>query len=111
MQKLLSAIVIVSGVWSASAHGQMKAADIEAAKAVFSANSCGGCHEVSTRIVGPSAWEIAARYKGKKAEAAVAKRIREGSQDRWGGIAHPAFEALDNKDATLLAKWMLAGAP
>lgn len=111
MKNILSGIIIVFGLWSACAHGQMKAVEIEEAKAVFSAHSCGGCHEVSTRIVGPSAREIAARYKGKKAEAAVARRIREGSQDRWGGIAHPAFEALGNKDATLLAKWMLAGAP
>lgn len=111
MKKILSGVIVGFTVLSASAHGQMKAADIEAAKAVFSANSCGGCHEVSTRIVGPSAREIAARYKGKNAVAAVARRIREGSEDRWGGIAHPAFLALDKKDATLLAQWMLAGAP
>jgi len=108
---MLSVIVMALGFWSASAQGQMKAVDIAAAKAAFSAHSCGGCHEVSTYIVGPSIKEMAARYKGKKAEAAVAQRIRAGSQDRWGGIPHPAFAALNTQDATLLAKWILAGGP
>lgn len=93
------------------AHAQLPAAEIEAAQASFSMHGCSGCHDASMRVVGPGLQEIAQRYKGKKAQAELAVRIRLGSDGRWGGTPHPAFEALDTKEAALLAKWILAGAP
>ena len=92
-------------------QAQMKPADVTAAQSVFSANACASCHDASTRLVGPALKEIAARYKGKKVSAAVAKRIIEGSEGRWGEMAHPSNAALDPADAALLARWILAGAP
>ncbi len=93
-------------------QAQMKPADVTAAQAAFSANGCANCHDASSRIVGPALKEIAARYKGKKVSAEVAKRIIEGSEGRWGeGMAHPSNAALDPADAALLARWILAGAP
>lgn len=96
---------------ASATHAQMKAADIAAAQAAFSANACNGCHDASARIVGPALKEIADRYKGKKVTAEVAKRIIEGSEGRWGGIAHPSNATLAPDDAKLLARWILAGAP
>ena len=93
------------------AHAQLPAAEIEAAQAVFSMYGCSGCHDASMRVVGPGLKEIAQRYKGKKDHAELAIRIRAGSEGRWGSTPHPAFEALDPKEAALLAKWILAGAP
>jgi cytochrome c len=62
------------------------------------------------RLVGPSLKEIAARYKGKKVSSEVAKRIIQGSEGRWGDMAHPSNAALDPADAALIARWILAGA-
>lgn len=96
---------------ASAAHAQMKAADIAAAQAAFSANGCNNCHDASSRIVGPALKEIADRYKGKKVTAEVAKRIIEGSEGRWGDMAHPSNAALEPADAKLLARWILTGAP
>lgn len=93
------------------AQAQMKPADVKAAQSAFSANSCANCHDASSRGVGPALKEIAARYKGKKASADLAKRIIEGSEGLWGAMVHPPYAALDPADAALLARWMLAGSP
>jgi cytochrome c len=92
-------------------QAQMKPADVASAQSIFSGNGCANCHDVSLRILGPSLKEIATRYKGKKVTPEVAKRIIEGSQGRWGDMAHPSNAALDPADAALLARWILAGAP
>jgi cytochrome c len=96
---------------ASSAHAQMKAADIAAAQAAFSVNGCNNCHDASSRIVGPALKEIADRYKGKKVNVEVAKRIIEGSEGRWGDMPHPSNAALEPADAKLLAHWILSGAP
>ncbi len=92
-------------------QAQMKPADVAAAQSAFSNNGCANCHDASTRLVGPALKEIAARYKGKKVSAEVAKRIIEGSEGRWGDMAHPSNAALDPSEAALIARWILAGAP
>jgi len=92
-------------------QAQMKPDELTAAQSAFSAYGCTSCHDASSRIVGPSLKEIAARYKGKKVSAEVAKRIIEGSEGRWGTMPHPSNAALDRADAALLARWILAGAP
>ena len=92
-------------------QAQMKLADVTAAQSAFSTNGCANCHDASTRLVGPALKEIAARYKGKKVSAEVAKRIIGGSEGRWGAMAHPSNAALDPADAALIARWILAGAP
>ena len=107
--KVITGLVVL--VLTPVAQAQMKSADIAAARAAFSANGCNNCHDASVRIMGPSLKEIAARYKGKKVSTEVAKRITEGSEGRWGEMAHPANAALEPADATLLARWILSGAP
>ncbi len=92
-------------------HAQLPAAEIEAAQTSFSTHSCSGCHDAAMRVVGPGLQEITQRYKGKKVQAELAVRIRLGSEGRWGSTPHPAYEAMTSKEATLLAKWILAGAP
>ena len=109
MLKMATGLMVLMS--TALAHAQMKPADITAAQSAFSTNGCANCHDASMRLVGPSLKEIATRYKGKKASADVAKRIIEGSEGRWGTMAHPPYAALVPADATLLARWILAGAP
>ncbi len=112
MKAILTMATGLMALMLASAtHAQMKAADIAAAQAAFAANACNSCHDASSRIVGPALKEIADRYKGKRVTADVAKRIIEGSEGRWGDMAHPSNAALAPADAKLLARWILAGAP
>ena len=111
MKMILKMAIGLMVVLTSAAQAQMKAADIAAAQAAFSANACNNCHDASIRIMGPSLKKIAARYKGKKVSAEVARRITEGSEGRWGEMAHPAYAGLEPADATLLARWILSGAP
>ena len=113
MLKMATGLMVL--ISTTLSQAQMKPADVAAAQSAFSANGCTNCHDASSRIVGPSLKEIAARYasknQGKKVSAEVAKRIIEGSEGRWGDMAHPSNAALDPADAALLARWILAGAP
>ena len=109
-------MMIVSSVAVAAftvpfAHAELSAANIERAKEAFDVNTCMSCHDSTSRIVGPSLEEISKRYKGKKVEAELAARIRNGSAGRWGDIPHPVYTALDENTARLIAAWILAGTP
>jgi cytochrome c551/c552 len=56
--------------------------------------------------------DIAKRYQGKKINAELANRIREGSSGRWGNSElHPPQGILAPSEAKLLADWVLTGAP
>lgn len=86
------------------------ALDKGAGKAAFDNYGCASCHQMTDKMVGPSLKDIAKRYKGKKANAEIAVRIREGSEGRWGDMPHPALDTVTAEDARLLADWILAGA-
>ncbi len=81
-----------------------------AGKAAFDNYGCASCHRMAEPMVGPSLKAIAKRYRGKKANAEIAVRIREGSEGRWGDMPHPALETVTADDSRLLADWILAGA-
>ncbi len=110
-QILVTAVGLALAAAMTLAHAGMDAEEIASAQAAFSNNGCSGCHSLSETVVGPALQEIAGRYKGKKAEAEIAGRIRTGSSGRWGDGMHPANEAIEPADASLLAKWILNGAP
>ncbi len=110
-QILATAIGLTLATATAMANAKMNADEISAAQAAFMNNGCSGCHSATDTLVGPSLKDIAKRYKGKKAEAEVADRIRTGSSGRWGEGMHPANESIEPDDAKLLMKWILNGAP
>ena len=94
------------------AHAEMKPADINAARNLFTNNGCASCHEISGKSAGPSMRAVAERYRGKKINSELANRIREGSIGRWGNEeAHPPVGVLEPEEAKLLANWVLNGAP
>ena len=85
--------------------------DPKAARAAFDANSCGSCHASHRSTIGPALKEIANRYRGQDVAQALAERIRSGSEGRWGSSPHPQYEALEPREALLMAKWILGGKP
>ena len=111
MQTILSLAGFALAAATMSAHAKMEADEIAAAQSAFTNSGCSGCHNATETLVGPALQEIAKRYKGKKLDAEVAARIREGSTGRWGEGMHPANESIEPADAQLLAKWILNGAP
>lgn len=111
MKKYMALLFTLASCYPATPIWAQSSASNQAARLAFSNHGCESCHAVSDRTVGPGLQEIATHYKGQKVSAELATRIRTGSEGRWGSMPHPANEALDPKEATLLAKWILAGAP
>ena len=111
MKRTCKHLLAISLLCCASvALAQLKPNDIIAANTLFADYGCAGCHDFSSKLVGPSLQEIAQRYKGKKATAKIANVIRLGGQGQWGEPAHPANEGIEKQNATLLSKWILSGA-
>jgi cytochrome c len=72
------------------------------------AKNCMTCHAVDKKIVGPAYKDITAKRAGDKgAEAALAAKIKGGSQNEWGQVPMPPNPVTDAEAATL-AKWVLS---
>jgi cytochrome c551/c552 len=80
------------------------------AAAIARRAACTGCHGVSTKLVGPSFDDIAARYAGDAGAAArLAAKVRAGGSGVWGAVAMPAQPQVTAADARAVVQWILAG--
>jgi cytochrome c len=105
-------LALTLGAAAAMANAEMKPADVTTARTLFANNGCANCHEMSGKSSGPAMRDIAKRYQGKKINAELAIRIREGGTGRWGDSElHPPQGILEPSEAKLLADWVLNGAP
>ena len=77
-------------------------------EALAKAKNCMSCHAVDKKLVGPSYKDIAARYKGKSAEAALVQKIRQGGSGSFGAVPMPPNPNVSEADARTLAKWILS---
>lgn len=85
------------------------ASHVEASADLAKSKNCMACHAVSSKLVGPSFKDVAAKYAGDKAaEPRLAEKIRKGSAGAWGAIPMPANPQVNEADAVALAKWVLA---
>jgi len=81
-----------------------------APNALLAKHTCSACHQIETRVVGPSFREIAAKYAGKSdAQAYLEGKIKAGSTGVWGQVPMPP-QALGPEDARTIAKWLTEGA-
>ena len=103
---LAAAVCAAAAMLVAPAH----ALDTAKAKQLSQANACMGCHAVDRKLVGPAYKDVAAKYKGGDV-AKLAASIKAGGAGKWGPIPMPAQARLTDADATLLAQWIMAGAP
>ncbi|GKS69238.1 cytochrome c [Nitrosomonas sp. PY1] len=71
-------------------------------------SGCLNCHNVDTKLVGPSLKDIAAKY-ADKADAAtyLAGKIKGGSKDVWGPVPMPPNTAVSDDNAKVLAEFIL----
>ncbi len=88
------------------------ASDNDQARAIAKQNACLGCHAVSKKIVGPSYEDVALRYRNNpQAIAFLKNKIRNGGVGSWGVVPMPANSKLSDPDLSLVAQWILDGAP
>lgn len=68
---------------------------------------CTGCHAVDHKVVGPSFNDVAAKYRGKDVEAALAEKIKNGGSGVWGEIPMPPNPQVPDPDLHAMVKWIL----
>jgi cytochrome c len=87
-------------------------ADDVRAMTVAKQNACMGCHAVDKKIVGPGFQAVAKKYANDPSAAAFLKnKIIKGGSGSWGVVPMPANAKLSDADVSLLASWILRGAP
>ena len=87
-------------------------ADDARAMKVAKQNACMGCHAVDKKVVGPGFQAVAKKYANDpSAEVLLKNKIIKGGSGSWGVVPMPANAKLSNADASLLASWILRGAP
>ncbi len=90
--------VLATAFWAASA--------VASPQDLATKNNCMGCHAVDKKLVGPSYKDIAAKYKGKGAEAALVKKVKAGGTGVWGTMAMPPSPAPE-ADVKQIVDWIM----
>ncbi len=94
----------------ADAPGAPPAAQEASAKALAERSGCLACHGASSRVVGPSLAEIAAKYRADSGvEGRLVAKVRDGSQGAWGSVAMPPHPQLKESELRALVRWVLTG--
>ncbi|MBY0499641.1 cytochrome c [Nitrosomonas ureae] len=71
-------------------------------------SGCLNCHNVDTKLVGPSLKDIAAKYADQAdASAYLADKIVKGSNGVWGPIPMPPNANVSPENAKVLADFIL----
>ena len=92
----------------ASAQAPGAAATLMPPADLFKKQNCLACHAASSKLVGPSLIEIAAKYKSQAgSEAKLTEKVLKGGVGVWGAIPMPAQNQLSAADSLTLVKWIL----
>lgn len=102
MNKALVSLFALGGVLA------MQPALAEDGETLYKTKGCVACHQIETKVVGPSYKEVAAKYAGQDGAAAMlAGKIKNGGQGTWGPIPMPP-NAVTEDEAKILAEWVLS---
>jgi len=92
----------------ASAAALMLAGSAFASADLAKSSGCLNCHNVDTKLVGPSLKDVAAKYASKSdASAYLADKILKGSNGVWGPIPMPPNANVSPENAKVLADFIL----
>lgn len=76
-------------------------------QALAQKNACMSCHGVDKKIVGPAFKEVAAKYKGKGAEAKLAETVKKGGKGNWGQVPMPPNPQVKDDDIKKIVAWIM----
>jgi cytochrome c len=103
-----AALVSLVGFALVASGAANAALDNAAAEALMKKDGCAACHAINTKIVGPAYVDVAAKYKGDaKAQAMLAKKVKDGGVGVWGQIPMPPNAAVPQADIDNLVAWIL----
>ncbi|GJL75985.1 MAG TPA: cytochrome C-551 [Nitrosomonas sp.] len=98
---------VLIGVVAASAL--LLAANAQADADLAKNSGCLNCHNVDTKLVGPSLKEVAAKYAGEDgASDYLADKIKNGSNGVWGPVPMPPNAMVSDENAKVLADFILS---
>ena len=80
-----------------------------AGMALASQKNCLSCHQVDSKIIGPSYRNVAAKYAGQPdAAARLATKVMKGGAGVWGAVPMPANPQVNEAEAKQLVQWILS---
>ncbi len=68
------------------------------ADALMKGSDCFACHAKERKVVGPSYKDVAKKYKGKNAHAALVKKVKDGGSGAWGAVPMSPHPQLSDED-------------
>lgn len=90
-----------------NAEEQQKA--ISFGKEMISKSDCNSCHQLETKIIGPSYLEIAEKYKSNSTNIKkLADKIINGGSGEWGDIPMLPHDELDDNEAQAMVIYILS---
>ena len=108
-QNKLSKMAVDPTTPGQAAPESIAAVSLASIQPVLDKNACLACHGMSTKLVGPSFKDIAARYKTTDgAVNLLSGKISNGGQGVWGAIPMPA-QALSAAESARIAQWLVGG--
>ena len=76
---------------------------------LISTSDCLTCHQVNSKIVGPSYVDVANKYPATDENIAMlAGKIIQGGSGNWGEIPMAPHPAISTEDATEMVKYILS---
>jgi cytochrome c len=69
---------------------------------------CTACHAVDRKVVGPAFKEVAAKYRGKDAEAALVEKVKNGGSGVWGEVPMTPNPQVPDEELHTMVKWILS---
>jgi cytochrome c len=89
--------------------GHLSLSETDLGKNLVFSGDCKACHQLSSKSVGPSFTEVAAKYKNDpKAATYLADKIVKGGGGVWGEVSMSAHPNLPSKDLQQMVKWILS---
>ncbi len=88
--------------------GAVANASAEDATALATKSGCLACHQVETKVVGPSYKEVAAKYKGQDVLDQLVAKVKNGGSGVWGPVPMPPNVNVSEEDIKTIVTWVLS---
>lgn len=76
--------------------------------ALATQRGCMACHQVETKVVGPSYKDVAAKYKGQAdAVDMLSAKVKAGGKDVWGPVPMPPNAHVSDDDIKAIVAWIM----
>ena len=82
---------------------------LHASEALATQHGCLNCHQIGSKLVGPSFKAIAEKYRSQAAAPkALLNKLASGSSGVWGAVPMPPMAGISPDDSSALIAWVLA---